>query len=90
MNERMPTTESRKELYLIWTWLHGGTFWRDNRAGYTDDINQAGCYTEQEALDICNEGFPGSKIMLGPTYNRLLIGKTKEEIIKALILWRTL
>lgn len=41
--------------YLIWSNDHGA-FWRPNRAGYTQDMNQAGRYAKEEADKICKNG----------------------------------
>lgn len=41
-------------MYLIWSYEHDG-WWKENSTGYTDDVEQAGLYTEEQASQICNE-----------------------------------
>jgi hypothetical protein len=40
--------------YLIWSQEHQG-FWKENSLGYTQNILEAGRYSEQESIDILEE-----------------------------------
>lgn len=59
--------------FLIWSIEHG-SWWRSNHEGYTTDVQQAGRYTFDEAIDICNNphtvkpGVPNEAIVLAATY----------------------
>jgi hypothetical protein len=44
--------------YLVFSQEHLA-FWGPGRAGYTNDLMQAGRYSRQEALDICRDALPG-------------------------------
>ena len=46
--------------YLIWSNEHSG-WWRENRCGYAGRIEDAGRYTQAEALEICTNAMPGRR-----------------------------
>ncbi len=54
MDERAKVTpgpSDTEQFYVIWSWEHMG-WWRSDRCGYTDYLEQAGRYTGDEAHDI--------------------------------------
>jgi hypothetical protein len=44
--------------YLVFSQEHLA-FWGLGRAGYTNDLMQAGRYSRQEAIEICRDALPG-------------------------------
>ena len=40
--------------YVLWSRMHQ-KFWRPMREGYTSEIDEAGRYSDNEALSICKE-----------------------------------
>lgn len=70
------TVEARRtdaKDFLIWSIEHG-SWWRSNHDGYTSDVKEAGRYSFDEAIDICNNphtvkpGIPNEAIVLAETY----------------------
>ena len=54
------TADERGETpYVIWSNEHRG-WWAPNRCGYTGEIENAGCYSRREALNICYDAGPSS------------------------------
>lgn len=51
-------------VFLVWSNEHMA-YWRENRSGYTDDLAQAGRYTEQEADTICLQAKQGTPLPNG-------------------------
>jgi hypothetical protein len=49
------------------------SWWRPDRLGYTNDLNEAGRYTEVEAAEICEKAGPENERMWRET--DVLIGK---------------
>jgi hypothetical protein len=44
--------------YLIWSHEHSG-WWRPGGLGYSSNIDSAGRFTRNHALDICRRALPG-------------------------------
>ena len=66
MRRRSPTHReplSRANAFVVWSHKHQ-QWWRPNQLGYTDQLHDAGVYTEAEALDI------QSASAHGPTHQR--------------------
>ncbi len=59
--------------FLIWSIEHG-SWWRADHGGYTSDVEEAGRYSFDEVIDICNNphtvkpGTPNEAIVLAATY----------------------
>jgi len=41
-----------KQMYYIWSWEHRG-WWKPNECGYTQNVEEAGLYTYEQAREIC-------------------------------------
>lgn len=52
-----PHALADEAIWLIWSNEHTG-WWNPECIGYTSDINQAGHYTYQQAVDICGSEYP--------------------------------
>jgi len=46
--------DQRPKFYLIWSVEHQG-WWKPRRAGYTQEIKEAGHYAWAEAVAICHD-----------------------------------
>lgn len=51
----MPDTA--EDQYLVWSNEHRG-WWGPGRCGYTPGISNAGRYTREQAIEICQDAIP--------------------------------
>jgi len=51
MAQRYGVAIGAGDAYLVWSNMHNA-FWREGRAGYTSQLNQAGRYSREEAIGI--------------------------------------
>jgi hypothetical protein len=58
---------------LIWSFEHG-QWWRDNCDGYTSDIAEAGRYTLQKAVQLCQNALWSDPLQHGEAIVPLMEG----------------
>ncbi len=57
--------DANKQPYLVWSNEHG-MWWRSDRAGYTEHIEDAGVYTRGHAVQIAQNALAGYEIGTPP------------------------